>query len=79
MKEKPKNEKIIIPKGRKQILKKVLSTLKKEDKEFKSLMDKLPTIQTLPTHYYCYVPYEYARKIVEMYKDLHYEEYGYVD
>lgn len=79
MKQQPKHEKIIIPKGRVLIFKKVVANLKKEDKEFKKLMGALPPIQKLPNHSYCYVPFEYARKIVDSYHELHFEIYGYYD
>lgn len=75
----PKHEKIIIPKGRKQLFRKVLTKLKKKDSQFKALMDKMPDIQTLPSHSYCYVPFDYAIRIKEMYEELHYEKYGFVD
>ncbi|MEC3881987.1 hypothetical protein [Parapedobacter sp. 10938] len=79
MKQNPKHEKVIIPKGRIHIFKKVITSIGKEDKQFKKLMAGLPPIQKLPHHSYCYVPFEYGRKIVDDYNELHFEIYGYID
>lgn len=77
MKKQPKHEKVIIPKGRIALFKKVISSLKTSDPKFKKLMAGLPPIQKLPTHSYCYVPIEYAMAIKDKYDELHYEAYGY--
>lgn len=49
MKKQPKHEKVIIPKGRIALFKKVISSLKTSDPKFKKLMAGLPPIQKLPT------------------------------
>ena len=74
-----KHEKIIVAMGKLNILKKAISELSKEEKEFQAAMQKLPSIQKLPMHCYVYIPAEYKVIVKEKFNRIHYEKYGYVD
>lgn len=79
MNEKPKHEKVIFPLGRINVLKAAIRSMKKKNRKLNVLVSKMPTVQKLPTHCYCYFPAEYAQELMEKYKEIHYEKYGYVD
>lgn len=79
MNEKIKYEKIIIPLGRKNVLTAAIRSIERTNRAFKMEMKKLPPIQKLATHYYCYVPLSEAREIKEKYEEIHWDKYGYVD
>lgn len=70
--EKQKHEKVIIGKGNLTLFRKAISILKKEDADFKKQMKGLPPIQKLPTHYYCYVPFDQARRLADIFDELQY-------
>lgn len=74
-----KHEKVLIGKGRLGVIKKAITELSKEEKQFRVAMKSLPPIQKLPAHYYLYVPIEFSIRLKEKFEDIHLEKYGYID